>query len=622
MKIGILKTFMAMLFIMPSIVLFSRDKTHEAPNGSLSINKEFQKTAEDSRALIFSEDFSGGEVPPPGWSILGDGQENWEASANNFAGGVAPEAVFTSTPSFNGNSKLITPEIATSSYDILILQFNLFVYDYSGGATMLVETSSDGLSWSEVWSVDVTGTINPQTVFVSIDNDDVGSDNFQIAFTFDGNSYSIFSWHLDNIMLNENLAFDAEATNILVPSVAGDTDDITPIGVLTNMGSETISFDVTVEILDEASTVVYAEDMTVTDLLSFESEVLAFPAWPAIVGSYTVNLTTSLAGDENPGNDLVSSTMEILEGVIFKQPLFEEFTSSTCGPCALQNPALDAVLAANPISHSLIKYQVDWPGSGDPYYTPECGARASYYENSSAPKLYINSYSQWVGGMTQAIYDSYIGLPTTMDIDISTAIIDPGMNVTIEANINVTEDFAAGLTAHVVIVEKTTHGNASTNGETEFNNVMMKMLPDASGTTLEALSIGNTVAISESYNMNETFMEDPTDLAVIVFVQDDNDKNILQSEMMDISIPTGIEDEPLLQNTVTLFPNPACNKVNIHSGLEIEQLIIFNLMGQLVFKTQSNANTLNIDVSDFERGIYLFKVITEEGSIVKQIIIE
>jgi len=28
---------------------------------------------------------------------------------------------------------------------------------------------------------------------------------------------------------------------------------------------------------------------------------------------------------------------------------------------------------------------------------------------------------------------------------------------------------------------------------------------------------------------------------------------------------------------------------------------------QLVFKTQSNANTLNVDVSDFERGIYLLK---------------
>jgi len=43
---------------------------------------------------------------------------------------------------------------------------------------------------------------------------------------------------------------------------------------------------------------------------------------------------------------------------------------------------------------------------------------------------------------------------------------------------------------------------------------------------------------------------------------------------------------------------------------------------QLVFKTQSNANTLNVDVSDFERGIYLFKVISKEGSMVKRVIIE
>ncbi len=53
------------------------------------------------------------------------------------------------------------------------------------------------------------------------------------------------------------------------------------------------------------------------------------------------------------------------------------------------------------------------------------------------------------------------------------------------------------------------------------------MLPDSSGTILEALSVGNTVTITESYNMNETFMEKPTDLTVIVFFQDDTDKNIL-----------------------------------------------------------------------------------------------
>jgi len=620
MKKSTINAFVAMLFLLPSFVAFSQNKTTASPIETFS--KEQQNPVKDARSLIFSEDFSGAEVPPIGWTIVGDGEQNWQASTSSSAGGTAPEAVFKSEPSFNGNCKLVSPQIATSQYDVLILQFNLFVYDYSGGAEILIETTSDGVTWNEVWSVDVPGTINAQTVFVPIDNDDLGSDNFQLAFTFNGNSYSIFAWHLDNIMLNENLALDAEATNILVPSVSGDNKNIAPLAVLSNKGSETISFDATVEILDETSTIVYTQDMTVTDLASFENKVLTFPAWLATEGFYTINLISSLAGDENPENDLSSSTMEILEGVIFKKPLYEEFTSSTCSPCALQNPALDAVLAANPISHSLIKYQVNWPGSGDPYYTPEVGARVSYYGINSAPKLLINTNPQWVAGMTQEIYDSYIGLPTTLGIDIVTAAIGLDGNVSIEANINVIEDFAAGLTAHIVIVEKTTHGNAASNGEDEFTHVMMKMLPDASGTMLEALNTGNTVTISESYDMNQTFMEEFTDLAVIVFVQDDNDKNMIQSEMADISILTGIENISHQQNAVKLFPNPASDIISIQSDLKIEQLIIYNQMGQLVFETQSTGNTLNVDISDLEHGIYLFKIINAEGSRVKKVIVE
>ena len=486
----------------------------------------------------------------------------------------------------------------------------------------MIETTTDGQNWNEVWSVDITGVINPETVFVAIDNDDVGSDSFQLAFTFNGNSYSIFSWHLDNIMLNENLALDAEATRILLPSVSGDNKNIAPLAVLSNKGNETISFGATIEILNETSAIVYTQDMTVMELPSFEHKVLTFPAWFATEGVYTVNLTTNLNSDENPENDLATSTMEILEGVIFKKPLYEEFTSSTCSPCALQNPALDAVLAANPISHSLIKYQVNWPGSGDPYYTSEVGARVSYYDISQAPKLLINTNTQWVAGMTQEIYDSYIGLPTTLGIDIVTAAISLDGNVSIEANINVIEDFAAGLTAHIVIVEKTTHGNAASNGEDEFTHVMMKMLPDASGTMLEALNTGNTVTISESYDMNQTFMEEFTDLAVIVFVQDDNDKTMIQSEMMDISILTNIENISRQQNAVKIFPNPAKDNISIRSDLKIEQLIIYNQMGQLVYQTQPTDNTLNVDVSDLEHGIYFIRVQTNDGAMLQKIVVE
>lgn len=622
MKNCTLNIFMALLLVVPLSSAFSQEKTPKIIHDNLSSANDNKSRGYGDRSLIFSEDFSGEVGLPVGWSIVGSGQNAWTIASSSSAGGAAPEMVLSSSPSFTGNSKLVTPKIITSTHDVLILQFNHFVHNYGSGYTVLVETTSDGVNWHEVWSVNITATINPETVFILINNEDVGSDNFQIAFTFNGNSSKIFSWNIDNIKLNENLLHDAEATNVFVPSLAGNNDNISPIGIVTNKGLENISFDAVVEIIDNESAVVYTSTMTVANLPSFESKVLTFPAWNSSVGNYTVNLTTILAGDENSENDLISASMEIQENVLFKKPLYEEFTSSTCGPCGLQNPVLDAVLAANPTTHSLVKYQVGFPSAGDPFYTSECGVRSDYYNNEAAPKVYINSIPKTVGFISQTIYDSFIGLPAKMDIDIVTASIDQDLNVNIEVNINVIDNFAAGLKAHIVIVEKTTTGNVATNGETEFNNVMMKMLPNANGTTLGALSIGNAVSLTESYNMNLTFMEELTDLAVIVFVQDNNDKNVLQSEMMDISISTEIENKFNSRNTVNLFPNPANGIISLDSDLEIEQIIIFNLMGKIVYELARPANTINIDISNLESGVYLFKVISSEGSIVKQIIVQ
>jgi hypothetical protein len=229
-----------------------------------------------------------------------------------------------------------------------------------------------------------------------------------------------------------------------------------------------------------------------------------------------------------------SLSISLLAQTVPLKPLYEEFTSSTCGPCAGANAILDPLLQANEGTHSLIKYQMNWPGSGDPYYTAEGGVRKVYYGVTGVPSMFINSESLYPGDLTQGIYDSYLTQTTSIELDIVTAEIDEDYVATIELEINPLIDYPAGLTAHIVIVEKVTVGNVASNGETEFFNVMMKMLPDAYGTTLGALTAGNIVTQTESYDMGLTFMEQPNDLAVIVFVQNDSDKEVIQSEQADI----------------------------------------------------------------------------------------
>ena len=514
--------------------------THEPNKKNVCLVTNYQAPDPfDGINSIFSEDFASGIVPPTGWTVMGDGQTNWISATSANAGGVAPELEFYWNPQFDGVSRMVTPAISTSGYSALLLNLKHFLDDYGGANsyTLYVETTSDGGStWNEVWSLaDPGANVGPETISILIDNADVGSDNFQLAFTFDGDSYELDGWFIDDVLLEEALSLDAAAVDINVPSIITAGNAITPMGTVKNMGTETISFNVNLTIEESGGSVVYDENLSVTDLSALESIDLTWPEWTSTAGQFTCTLTTELTGDENPANDVQVAELEAVAGVILLKPLYEEFTSSTCVPCAGANPILDAVLFANPGTHSLIKYQMDWPGSGDPYYTEEGGVRKDYYGVSGVPDLYINSDQLYPGDITQTIYDSYQGLVTGMEIEVAEAAIDEDYMITVTANIDVVSNYDAGLTAHIVVVEKTTVGNATSNGETEFYHVMLKMLPDAEGTTLPALSPGTTQTITETYDMGLTHMEEPNDLAVIVFVQDDSDKSIIQSEEADVA---------------------------------------------------------------------------------------
>jgi len=535
MKKLTIKLLLVSFLVLPAMLSFAQDMSR-LPDQNICLIKDYQPSAMESVNSIFTEDFSSGIFPPAGWTIVGDGQDNWSESATNNAGGEAPEAMLGWSPQFVGNTKLVTAEIATSGYSSVLFEMKHYVNDYAGsGYTLKVETTSDGgTTWNEVWSEAPAGAIGPETLQLLISNGDVGSDNFQVAFTLDGDSYQINYWYIDDIMLSEALANDAAVVSIDMPWLLATGTNLEPAATVNNQGSETATFDVTFEILDGA-TPIYSEVQTVTDLGAFEAASLTFPTWVAVTGNFVAEVTADLAGDENPENDMMTLDIEVVDGLVPLKPLYEMFTSATCAPCVPANENLTNILNANPDEYTLIKYQMNWPGSGDIYYTEEGGVRKDYYGVSWVPDLYIvGEQLDPAGSLTQEIFDEYLNELTALEIEITEAEIDEDLNITIAADLTPLADYAAGLTAHIVVVEKLTVGNVGSNGETEFYNVMHKMLPDAYGATLDALVTGQQVTLNQTFNMDETNMETPNDLAVVVFVQDDSDKSIVQSSMIDV----------------------------------------------------------------------------------------
>ncbi|MCD6101650.1 MAG: choice-of-anchor J domain-containing protein, partial [Candidatus Cloacimonetes bacterium] len=146
--------------------------------------------------IFLDEEF--GHFPPDGWTA----EDNWVGSNSANAGGTAPEAEFSWYPSFTGIRRLISPVINTEGYTSLPMTFKHYVNDYSGGYTVGVATTSDGgTTWNDVWTTVPTGNIGPETVSLTIDNADVGSDNFQVCWYFDGYSFNINYWYIDDVYM-------------------------------------------------------------------------------------------------------------------------------------------------------------------------------------------------------------------------------------------------------------------------------------------------------------------------------------------------------------------------------------------------------------------------------------
>ena len=78
-------------------------------------------------------------------------------------------------------------------------------------------------------------------------------------------------------------------------------------------------------------------------------------------------------------------------------------------------------------------------------------------------------------------------------------------------------------------------------------------------------------------------------------------------------------------DAISIYPNPASNEINIvWDKNDNTSIRIYNSLGKLLFYSKNNnlINPLKIDVSLFTTGLYFIKINTNEGALVKKLIIE
>ncbi|MCK9616888.1 MAG: Omp28-related outer membrane protein [Lentimicrobiaceae bacterium] len=251
--------------------------------------------------------------------------------------------------------------------------------------------------------------------------------------------------------------------------------------------------------------------------------------------------------------------------------LAEEFTSSTCGPCASQNPAFDALLQANPTKITAIKYHMNWPSPGnDPMYlqnTVDNGSRKSYYSINSVPNVRIDGI--YLAGSPSQVNQNTINnanaVPSPFDININQRLSAAQDSIYVTMLIKATQEVSGTMVAQIAVIEKHIHFNTApgTNGEKDFYNVMKKMLPTASGTQLpSSLLPGDYVIIEKSWKLENVYNID--ELSVVGFVQNNTNKEVFQAanSSTDPIVPLYANDVEMfgvnnvLDNECNSFLNP------------------------------------------------------------------
>lgn len=233
--------------------------------------------------------------------------------------------------------------------------------------------------------------------------------------------------------------------------------------------------------------------------------------------------------------------------------LFECFTNASCGPCASQNPALDALINNNADRIAAIKYHMNWPGPNDPMYVhnpTDNNARRTVYNVSSVPHTVVdgNRFAGLPSGINQNTVNQWLTVTSPVDMRLTYEVDEAANIITVNVMGRALEDIPGSVKLYVGVIEREIHYNTppGSNGERDFYAVMKKLLPTSSGTTLGQLQAGSYFAYSFTWELANVYNNDQLD--AIVWIQNPDTKVVHQACKSSQSIETYYANEAAVDN--------------------------------------------------------------------------
>lgn len=358
--------------------------------------------------------------------------------------------------------------------------------------------------------------------------------------------------------------------------------------------------------------------------------------WNAVVGSHNVLVSVSAPNgngtDLNDANNSVTQPVGVATQVVPRKTLVEEFTSSTCAPCANFNSTFDPTLESLNTNTAgsvvaAVKYQMNWPSPGnDPSYNPDGNSRKNYYGVNGIPAPFLDGRTMLYG--TAAELNGSAEIPAVVNLDIQATRV--GTNVTVNVGVTPYTDITGTHKLHIAVVEDFYSYPQSTTSQDEFHFAMRKMLPNASGTSVTNLTSGVTQNFTQSYTFNEggpaqgnyNLWGTIEGITVVAFLQNQSTKAVLQAGTADAVVGLDELADPL---GLAIYPNPSNGMVFLRSEKNLGALTVdvFNALGERVVTRTLNGNGIrSIDLGGLTNGMYYMNVTANGVTTAKKILLD
>lgn len=249
--------------------------------------------------------------------------------------------------------------------------------------------------------------------------------------------------------------------------------------------------------------------------------------------------------------------------------LAEEFTNASCGPCAAQNPAFDALLSANPTKITAVKYHTNWPGV-DPmnaHNPQDIAARVTYYSVSGVPYCRLDGVavtgSSYVGApsnLTQAKIDAEFAITSPLLMQLQATLNATQDSIFVSLLVHATQAVTGTLVAHIAVIEK--HINfvnaPGSNGEKNFSQVVVKLLPGKNGTSIgSSMAAGDYKLLKYAWPL-PSWIYNKNELAAVAFVQNNANKAVLQAANSSVNAPTPVYNYDATLTAIGNIPKTMC----------------------------------------------------------------